>query len=101
MEIIGFPSETKNVEVTINWNEPQNNGAPITQYSVYQRIVNDDGTVGEWNKIKEIKDLSRRQVVVKLEKNKLYEFVVTATNLRGESLREKKNIRKLVVFGGK
>ncbi|XP_068686480.1 fibroblast growth factor receptor 1-like isoform X2 [Montipora foliosa] len=99
VEIIGFPSETKNVEVTIIWNEPQNNGAPITQYSVYQRIVNDDGTVREWNKIKEIKDLSRRQVVVKLEKNKVYEFVVTATNRRGESLREENNIRKLVVFG--
>ena len=101
MEIIGLPSETRNVSLTVKWNEPENNGAPITQFTVYQRIVNSDKTVGEWNKIRVIKDLSRRQVVVELEKNKVYDFAVTATNKYGESLREGKNIRKLLVFGGR
>ena len=101
MEIIGLPSVTKNVSVTIKWNKPENNGAPITQYTVYQRIVNIDNTLGEWNKIRVIKDLSRRQVTVELEKNKVYHFAVTATNKHGESLQEGKNIRKLVVLGGR
>ncbi|XP_068732589.1 neural cell adhesion molecule 2-like isoform X2 [Montipora capricornis] len=99
VEIIGLPSETKNVSVTIKWNKPENNGAPITQYTVYLRIVNIDNTLGEWNKIRVIKGLSRRQVTVELEKNKVYHFAVTATNKHGESLQEGKNIRKLVVLG--
>ncbi|XP_068733590.1 tyrosine-protein kinase receptor Tie-1-like isoform X3 [Montipora capricornis] len=99
VEIIGLPSETRNVSLTVKWNEPENNGAPITQFTVYQRIVNSDKTVGKWKKIRVIKDLSRRQVVVELEKNKVYDFAVTATNKYGESLPEGKNIRKLVVLG--
>ncbi|XP_068685547.1 neural cell adhesion molecule 2-like isoform X1 [Montipora foliosa] len=99
VEIIGLPSETKNVTVTLKWNETQNNGQPITQYTVYQRIVNDDGTVGQWNKIRVVKPPSIRQVNVELEKNKVYEFVVTATNKHGESLQEGRNVMKLEVLG--
>ncbi|XP_068732590.1 neural cell adhesion molecule 2-like [Montipora capricornis] len=95
VEIIGLPSETKNVSVTIKWNKPENNGAPITQYTVYLRIVNIDNTLGEWNKIRVIKGLSRRQVTVELEKNKVYHFAVTATNKHGESLQEGKNVTVL------
>ncbi|XP_068733604.1 fibroblast growth factor receptor 1-A-like [Montipora capricornis] len=100
VEIIDLPSETKNVSVTIKWNKPQNNGAPITQYTVYQRVVSDNYTLGEWNKIRVIKDESRREVIVQLVKNKVYEFSVTATNKHVDSLRGGKNIRKLVVSGG-
>ena len=98
VEIVGLPPETKNVSVIIKWNEPESNGAPITQYTVYQRILNKYNTVGEWNKIGVIKDLSRRQVIVKLKRNKVYEFAVTATNKYGDSLHEGK---KLVVLGGR
>ena len=87
--------------MTIKWNEPQNNGASITLYTVYQREVKKGDIKGEWIKIREIKDLSRRQVVVSLERNKVYEFVVTAKNSFGESLREGQNIRKLHVLGGR
>jgi len=100
-EIIGLPAKTKDVEITIIWHEPQNNGASITQYTVYQRIVSDDGTPRKWNPINVIKDLSDRQVAVKLEKGKNYEFVVTATNRFGESLKEGEKLKKILVLGGK
>ncbi|XP_068733585.1 uncharacterized protein [Montipora capricornis] len=98
-EVIDLPAVTKSKKVTIRWNEPQNNGASITLYTVYQRDVKKGDIKGEWIKIRVIKDLSRRQVVVSLEKNKMYEFVVTANNSFGESLREGQNIRKLNVPG--
>ncbi|XP_068686489.1 neural cell adhesion molecule 2-like isoform X3 [Montipora foliosa] len=98
-EIIDLLAVSKSKEVTIKWNEPQNNGASITRYTVYRRDVKKGDIKGEWIKIREIKDVSRRQVVVSLEKNKVYEFVVTARNRFGESLREGRNIRKLNVSG--
>ncbi|XP_068733596.1 angiopoietin-1 receptor-like isoform X2 [Montipora capricornis] len=98
-EIIDFPAVRKSNKVTIKWNEPQNNGASITLYTVYQRDVKKGDIKGEWIKIREIKDISRRQVLVSLEKNKMYEFVVTARNRFGESLREGQNIKKLYVSG--
>jgi len=94
-EIVGLPVGTKEVEVTTKWNEPQNNGAPITKYTVYQRTVRDDGTPQEWNPITVIKDPSVRQVALKLEKAKDYESVVTATNRFGESLKEEEKTKKL------
>ena len=54
VEIVGLPSETKNVSVIIKWKEPESNGPPITQYKVYQRIINKNNTVGEWNKTKKL-----------------------------------------------
>ena len=96
-----MPAETNDVRITIKWNEPQNNGAPITQYTVYTRTLSDDGTPREWNRINIITDLLVRQVAVILEKGKNYEFVVTAANRFGESLKEGEKIKKIVVLGGK
>ena len=96
-----MPAETKDTELTIKWNEPQNNGAPITQYTVYQRTVSDDGKPRQWSKIKVIDNASVREVAVKLEKGKEYEFVVTARNGFGESLQEEWEIQKIVVLGGR
>ena len=99
--MIDLPAETKKTEATLTWNEPQENGAPITKYTVYQRNVN-DGSPGDWIKIKEITNLSDRRVVVQqLKKDKVYEFVVTATNKHGESLKVEKSITKIKVLGGK
>ena len=100
-EIIGLPAETKKAEVIIKWNEPQNNGAPITQYTVYQRTVSDGGTPEDWNKTRVIKDVSVREVDVKLDKGKEYELVVTATNEFGESFKEEDKIKKIVVLSGR
>ena len=85
----------------MKWKEAKNNGAPITQYTVYRRTVREDGTSLNWIKINEIPDTSDRKVVVILEKAKEYEFVVTATNRFGEGGKEEEKIRKIKVVGGR
>ena len=100
-EITGLPDKTKDIEITLQWKEAENNGAPITQYTVYQRTVREDGTSLNWIKIKEIADTSDRKVVVNLEKGKEYEFVVSATNGFGEGGKEEGKIRKIKVLGGR
>ncbi|CAH3170951.1 unnamed protein product, partial [Porites lobata] len=99
-EITDLPAETKDVEITLKWKEAENNGAPITQYTVYRRTVHEDGTSLKWIKIKEITDTSDRNAVVNLEKGKKYEFVVTATNSFGEAGKEERKISKIRVLGG-
>ena len=100
-EIVSLPDKTKDVEVIIKWDKPQNNGAPITQYTVYQRIVSDDGTPRKWQKMEEITDPLVRQLAIKLEQGNIYEFVVTATNNHGESLKEVEKIKQIEILGGK
>jgi len=87
-----LPNEVTDDTITLKWSEPQSNGKVITQYTVYQRIVT-DGKPGEWTKLKTIIDVSVRELKVELEKGKMYEFVVTATNELGESLKEGGKIR--------
>ena len=99
--IMDLPAKTKNVEVIVKWDEPQSNGAPITQYTVSQRTVDDGGLPQEWIKIHVITDISVREIAVKLEKGHEYEIVVTASNRFGESLKEEKKIKKISVLGGK
>lgn len=78
-----------------------NNGAPITHYFVYQRTVFHNGTSLDWIKEKEIKASSPREFVVKLEKGKDYQFVVTARNKFGEGKKEQGKIKKIKVLGGR
>ncbi|XP_073255600.1 uncharacterized protein [Porites lutea] len=94
-----LPPETKDVTVKLMWDEPQNNGAPITKYTVYQRIVNNSNATREWTKIRIITDVSVREVAVKLEKDREYEFLVTASNRFGESVKEEKYTRKIAAVG--
>ena len=101
-EITDLPAKTKDVKITLKWKEAENNGAPITQYTVYRRTVREDGTSLNWIKVKEITDTSDRTVVVSnFEKGKEYELVVTATNSFGEGGKEERKIRKIGVSGGK
>ena len=100
-EITDLLPETKNVKVTLKWKVAENNGAPITQYTVYRRTVREDGTSLNWIKIKEITDTSDRTVMVNFEKGKEYELVVTATNRFGEGGKEERKIRKIKVLGGR
>ena len=83
-EITDLPAKTKDIKITLRWKEAENNGAPITQYTVYQRTVREDGASLNWIKIKEITDTSGRKVVVNLEKGKEYEFVVSAREKSGK-----------------
>ena len=96
-----MPEETNNTQITLKWSEPADNGKPIKRFTVYQRTVKEDGTPREWNLTSVITEISNRQVNVTLEKGKVYEFVVTATNEFGESLKEEEKIKKITVGGGK
>ncbi|KAL9964203.1 hypothetical protein ACROYT_G027805 [Oculina patagonica] len=89
-----LPSEVTDDTITLKWSEPQNNGKVITHYTVYQRIVT-DGKPGEWTELKTITATSVRELKVELEKGKVYEFVVTATNEFGESLKEGGKIKRV------
>ena len=67
------------------------------RYTIYKRIGNDE----QWTMVDVINDISKREFVVRVEKGKQYEFVVTATNKYGESLKNKDRIKVVVIFGGK
>ena len=71
--------------MSMTWKQPDNNGANITLYKVYQR----KGKEKDWEEIKKIEDNSTHKYEVSnLEKGEWYEFLVTATNKYGESLKE-------------
>ncbi|KAJ7384320.1 hypothetical protein OS493_022427 [Desmophyllum pertusum] len=100
VEMSDIPSEVTDNTITLKWSEPQNYGTEITQYTVYQRIVTDGKLPGEWDELKTITDVSIRELKVELEKGKVYEFVVTATNIHGESSRDEGNSRSVKAIGG-
>ena len=82
--------------MTLRWEEPENNGAVITQYSIYQRTGNEE----QWTRVDVINDISKREFVVRVQRDKKYEFVVTATNKYGESKKNKDNIKTVNIEGG-
>ncbi|XP_078377528.1 vascular endothelial growth factor receptor 1-like [Oculina patagonica] len=93
-----LPSEVTDNAITLKWNEPQDNGKVITQYTVYQRVVT-DGKPGEWIKLKTTTDVSVRELKVELKQGNVYEFVVTATNELGESLKDDGKIKRVKASG--
>ena len=54
----------------------------------------------QWTRIGTINDMSKREFVVKVAKGKEYEFVVTATNQYGESLK-KDSVKLIPVLSGR
>ena len=99
VEIDELPGETTDDTITLKWKEPESNGKVITMYTVYQRVVT-DGKVEQWTIIKEISDVSVRELKITLERGKVYQFAITATNELGESLKqEKANIQKVKAQG--
>ena len=99
VEIDKLPGETTDDTITLKWKEPESNGKVITMYTVYQRVVT-DGKVGQWTIIKEISDVSVRELKIALERGKVYQFAVTATNELGESPKqEKANIQQVKAEG--
>ena len=65
---------------------------------MYRRIVT-DGKPGEWIKLETTAD-SVTELTVELESGKVYEFVVTATNQFGESLKEEGKVERVKASGG-
>ena len=99
VEIEKLPGETTNDTITLKWKEPESNGKVITMYTVYQRVVT-DGKVGQWTVIRRIRDVSVRELKIPLERGKVYQFAITATNELGESLKqEKANIQQVKTEG--
>ena len=91
-DVPGFVEITD--EIILYWDKPNSNGAAITQYSIYQRVGN------EWKLIAVIHDISKREYVLEIERGKVYEFVVTATNKFGESSLEE-NIKWIQALSGR
>ena len=95
VEMDELPRETIDDTITLKWKEPENNGKVITLYTVYKRVVT-DGKVGQWTEIRRIRDVSVRELKIPLERGKVYQFAITATNELGESLKqEKANIQQV------
>ena len=100
VEIDELPGETTDDTITLKWKEPESNGKDITMYTVYQRVVT-DGKVGQWTEITKIRDVSVRELKIALERGKVYQFAITATNELGESLKqEESNIEQVKADGG-
>ena len=87
VEIDELPDETTDDTITLKWKEPESNGKVIIMYTVYQRVVT-DGKVGQWTVIRKIKNVSVRESKIALERGKVYQFAITATNELGESLKQ-------------
>ena len=54
--------------------------SPCVQYTVGKW---DSGTVGQWTEMKKIRDVSMRKLKIALERGKVYQFAITATNELG------------------
>ena len=93
---VAFTYELKADEITLKWEEPNNNGAEITMYTVYYGTQSDE----QWNETKKISDVSVRKYVVKIEVGQKYKVLVTASNKYGESSKEGKIQRVDVQEGG-
>ena len=73
--------------------------ALFLHYTVYQRVMT-DGKVGQWTVIRKIRDVSVRELKIALERGKVYQFAITATNELGEGLKqEKANIQQVKAEG--
>ena len=99
VEIDALPGETTNDTITLKWKEPESNGKVITMYTVYLRVMT-DGKVGRWKEIRKIRDVSVRELKIVLERGKVYQFAVTASNELGESPKqEEANIQQVKAEG--
>ena len=100
VKIVEYPSEIIEDRVTLTWRAPKDNGAVITEYIVYQREVNEDGSRSNWERKVSGRDVLQHEVVG-LESGKMYEFQVTATNQCGESTRVEKGPNIVQIACGK
>ena len=76
VKIDDLPGETTDDLITLKWKEPENNGKVITMYTVYQRVVTDEKE-GQWTEMRKIREVSVRELKIKLERGKVYQFAIT------------------------
>ncbi|KAL9978761.1 hypothetical protein ACROYT_G016316 [Oculina patagonica] len=97
VELIDLPNEISGNELTLKWNEPGDNGTPIIHYTVYQKILNEDGSApADWIPLKQVKQQLEYEVSG-METGKTYEFRVTATNKCGEGPKVPEAIKRVTV----
>ena len=93
---MAFTYELQADEITLKWEEPNNNGAEITVYTVYYGTQSNE----QWKETEKITDVSVRKYVVKVEMGQKYKVLVTASNKYGESSKEGKMQRVDIPEGG-
>ncbi|KAL9978771.1 hypothetical protein ACROYT_G016327 [Oculina patagonica] len=97
VEFIDLPSEKSGNELTLKWTKPCDNGTPIMHYTVYQRILNEDGSApADWTPLKQVKQQLEYEVSG-METGKTYEFQMTATNKCGEGPKVPEAIKRVTV----
>ena len=95
-----LPTEDPHI-FEVRWSEPKGNGAPITSYTIYRRLVDENGKKNAWIKEKTLSNAVSRSFTVTLDWGKHYEFVVTATNSLGEAKKEENKIKDIQVEKGR
>lgn len=99
--IINLASEIKENNLTLRWNQPCDNGAQITHYTVYRRVLSENGAAPEWTEGSILALVPANQQLeyedTRMETGKTYEFVVTATNTCGESEKVQESIQRVKV----
>lgn len=99
VQLLEVPDTIDKCDFLLKWKETGDNGSIITKYTVYQRIVNGDGAVQSWKDIYSF--LTYEHHVDNLERGKLYEFKVKATNKIGEGEEDEMYFKKVKVEAGK
>ena len=98
VHIEAVPFEITEDRVTLRWTAPRDNGAVITEYTIYSREVNEDGSRSDWEGNQTGLDILQHEVVG-LKTGKLHEFQITARNRWGESPRRGRAIIRDKVLG--
>ena len=99
VQLLDVPEKIDKCDFPLKWKEASNNGLPITKYTVYQRTVKGNGEVKPWEDV--CSTLEHEHHVRSLERGKLYEFKVTATNEVGEGMEDEQYFKKVKVKAGK
>ena len=99
VQLLAVPDKIDKCDFLLKWKETGDNGASITKYTVYQRIVNGNGQVQTWKGIHS--SLANEYHVLNLERGELYEYKVTATNKVGEGMEDEQYFKKVKVEAGK
>ena len=83
----------------LTWTEPEANGFPITNYTIYTKLVSGNENSGEWKLAKTVnKDVLSDTLTLEAEGR--YQIVVTAANKIGEAKKEDGKIQTVEVPAG-
>ncbi len=96
VKLNALPVKIDRDKIDLKWKKPESNGADITNYTVYKRIVTFQKEESEWEQIATTRV---EEYNIDLERGKTYEICITATNKCGEGRKEAKFQRVRVLEG--